>query len=93
MSGAEWISVTLWGLHVVVGLIAAVAISVDRRPSSAIAWILLIIFVPLIGLVAFLLVGFGRLPRGRREKQSEVCALMLERAGVLAIAHTPATPN
>lgn len=79
--------------HLVVGFIAAVAISMNRRPASAIAWILTIIFIPLLGLVAFLLVGFGRLPARRREVQADVSRLMASRSDVLAQAVTPSSPR
>jgi cardiolipin synthase len=60
------ISWLLAAAHVLIVLVAAVLISANRKPSAAIAWLLAIIFVPLLGVCAFLLVGFGRLPRKRR---------------------------
>lgn len=41
----------------------------NRRPSSALAWIVLIVVLPLIGLVLFALIGSSKLPKARREKQ------------------------
>ena len=43
--------------HVVLSGIATVLVSANRKPSAAIAWVLAIIFVPFLGLVAFLLMG------------------------------------
>lgn len=44
-------------------------------------------------LVVFFLVGFGRLPKARRDKQREVCALMLERSGVAEHRTGPGEPE
>jgi len=73
------VELVLLALHVVVGFVAAVIISLRRKPATAIAWILTIVFIPLLG---FLLVGMGRLPRRRREKQHEVNRMMWERSGL-----------
>ncbi len=67
----------------VVGLairIAAIAIvPVNRRPSSAMAWLLAIFLIPYIGVIAFLLIGNPKLPAHRRRKQREVNRVILER--------------
>lgn len=83
MNAAEFLAMIALIVHVGVVVIAAILISANRRPSAAIAWILAIIFIPYLGIIAFLLVGFGRLPRARRDKQRQVNALMLERTEVL----------
>ena len=74
--------------HVVVVLVAAVVISANRRPSSAIAWLLAIIFIPYIGAAAFFLVGFSTLPAGRRADQRHVTDLILKRTqGLDLVSH------
>lgn len=93
MNAAEIVGIILLAAHIVIGFTAAVVISLRRKPATAIAWILTIIFIPLIGVFAFFLIGFGRLPRRRREKQQEVNALMLERADVLEHRATELTPD
>lgn len=50
-------------------LIALGAAPRGRRPSSALAWIILIVVLPLIGLVLFALIGSPKLPKARRDKQ------------------------
>ena len=82
MTTAELIAVLALCAHVIIGFVAAVVISLRRKPATAIAWILTIVFIPFVGAVVFFLIGFGRLPRARREKQAAVNALMLERSGV-----------
>jgi cardiolipin synthase len=93
MSAGELLSSVLLLMHVVVGFIATVAVSANRRPSSAIAWILLIVFIPLVGLIVFFLVGFGRLPVRRREKQREVSQRMLARPEMADRSVLPASPS
>jgi cardiolipin synthase len=55
-----------------VRLIAVLIIPVNRRPSSAMAWLLAIFLIPYLGIIAFLLIGNPKLPKHRREKQREI---------------------
>ncbi|MEO8219441.1 MAG: phospholipase D-like domain-containing protein [Specibacter sp.] len=71
-----WILVAL---HVVLGAVAVAYVSARRRPATAIAWMLTIIFIPFVGVIAYLMVGINRLPKGRRDKQKYVNELILER--------------
>jgi cardiolipin synthase A/B len=41
----------------------------NRRPSSGMAWLLLIFLVPVLGILIFLLIGSSHVPRKRREEQ------------------------
>jgi len=78
---------------VLIVLVAAVFISANRKPSAAIAWILAIIFIPVLGLLLFLLVGFPKLPRKRRDKQREVSEAVLARTdGLDRVIHRDAWP-
>ena len=93
MSG-EGITLLLIAAHALVVLTAAVYISARRMPSAAIAWILAITFVPLLGILWFLLVGAGRLPRRRRDQQREVNRVMLDRApGEWEVGHREEWPE
>ena len=52
------------------------------------------IFIPLIGIVFFLLIGFGKLPRKRRNKQREVCEAILARTdGLDRVSHREVWPS
>ena len=94
MSQSVLISWLLLAAHVLIVLVAAVLISANRKPSAAIAWLLAIIFVPLLGICAFLSVGFGRLPRKRRAKQREVCEAILARTdGLDRVSHRDEWPS
>ena len=90
----DLVALLLFVAHVVLGGIAIVLVSANRRPSAAIAWVLTIIFIPFVGVVAFLLVGLTRLPRSRREKQRYVSAMMVERTdGLSDVSHGPEWPD
>jgi cardiolipin synthase len=56
-------------LEVVLLLVALAAAPRNRRPSSALAWIILIVVLPLIGLALFAIIGSPKLPAARRDKQ------------------------
>jgi cardiolipin synthase len=87
------LALLLAAAHALVVFVATILLSANRRPSAAIAWVLAIAFVPLIGVLVFLLVGAGRLPRTRRERQSEVNALIAERTpGLDAVSHRDEWP-
>ena len=57
MSQSVLISWLLVVAHVLIVLVAAVLISANRKPSTAIAWIIAIIFIPVLGITFFLLTG------------------------------------
>jgi len=60
------------GANIVLFLILLVMLFIvprNRKPSSAIAWLLLIALVPVIGLLLFWLFGRTKLPKRRREQQ------------------------
>ncbi|MGI5952392.1 MAG: cardiolipin synthase [Brooklawnia sp.] len=89
----EILSIVATVAHVALGFVFAVVISLHRKPATAIAWILAIIFIPVLGVLAFFLIGFGRLPKARRDKQREVNQLMLERSGVTEHVAGPGQPD
>src|SRR3954449_4594429 len=62
-----------------------------RRPSSAMAWLLLILLVPLFGLLAFLLIGSPHVPRKRREEQ--LVAGTVIQSSLATIPALPASPD
>ena len=94
MSQTVLVSWLLFAAHVLIVLVAAVLISANRKPSAAIAWILAIIFIPVLGIIFFLLVGFGKLPRKRRAKQREVCDAILARTdGLDRVSHRDEWPS
>lgn len=90
----DWVGVILTIAYWVVIAIAAAAIAANRRPGSAIAWVLAIVFIPFLGLFAFLLVGYSKLPQHRMQKQREVTELILARtAGLDLVSHRDEWPS
>lgn len=83
-----------WLLGVVVvfaiDVVALIVIPRDRKPTAAMAWLLLILLVPVIGAALFLLIGNFRLPRRRRELQAQIDARLRAQA---AGASRPATDS
>src|SRR6478736_9764381 len=60
---------------------ALVVLPGNRRPQTAMAWLLLIIAIPFLGFVLFLLFGRTTVGKKRRAQQEEV------NAAILAAAH------
>jgi cardiolipin synthase A/B len=51
----------------------------NRKPSSAMAWLLLVLLIPFVGLAIFLLLGRTEIGRRRHAKQAEVDELIRRR--------------
>lgn len=69
-----------WTLDVVLRLVSLIVVPRNRRPGSAIAWLLAIMVFPLLGFPLYLLLGKAQLPRRRRETQQAINRLMRVRA-------------
>jgi cardiolipin synthase A/B len=63
----------------------------QRRPGSAMAWLLLIFLVPVIGLLFFLLIGSTHVPRKRRVEQ--LAAGTVIQSSLSSIPALPATED
>ncbi|MGI6879047.1 cardiolipin synthase [Microbacterium sp. gxy059] len=74
----EWLSLsTAWVAFVflvdmTIRITSIMFVPPGRRPTSAMAWLLLIYFLPVPGVLFFLLIGNPRLPKKRRDIQAEV---------------------
>jgi cardiolipin synthase len=80
-AAAAWAAVLVAAAIVdfVVRLICLIYVPRNRRPQTATAWLLAIFFLPpYIGVTLFLLLGSRRLPRARREKQTEINSFITE---------------
>ena len=84
---AEWVSslefltsTALVVLHLVLVVVALGVIPGDRKPSSAMAWLLLIVLIPYVGFLIFLLIGSDKLGGRRQSQQLEVNARIRERS-------------
>ena len=76
---APWIATALYLLDLTIKVVALGVVPRNRRPSSGMAWLLVIMVIPFLGLVIFLMLGRTRLGRRRHEQQAEVNALVAER--------------
>jgi cardiolipin synthase len=83
MLGADFWAIALLIAHGVLVIVAAIVISANRRPAAAIAWLIAIVFIPVIGLLVFWLLGLSKLPAARRADQAYVTQLFERRAGGL----------
>jgi cardiolipin synthase len=72
------IALALLVIDFVIRVLSVVIIPRNRRPQTALAWLLAIFFIPYIGFGLFLLVGTFRLPKHRRQKQVEINEYILE---------------
>lgn len=68
------------GIDVVLRLISLVVVPRNRRPGSALAWLLAIMVLPIVGFPLFLLLGRSQLPKRRLAKQKAVNRLLRVRA-------------
>ena len=80
MNAIVWAPVILYVVELIIKIVALGTIPGNRRPSSSIAWLLLIVVTPILGLVIFLLIG-SPFVRGRRAKvQAEANKVISERS-------------
>ena len=77
----------VWACVVLINVIVLGLVPERRSPSSAMAWLLLILLVPVLGLLIYLLIGSPYVPRKRREEQRAVGAVIQN-----SLAETPALP-
>ena len=86
-------SAALAAIEGVLLVVALVVAPWNRRPSSALAWILLIVVLPIIGLALFWLIGSPKLPKARRDKQRTMNERIEERSrDVEHVADTHGAP-
>jgi cardiolipin synthase len=79
MNAIVWAPLILYLVELTIKIVALGTIPGNRRPSSSIAWLLLIVVTPILGLVIFLLIG-SPFVRGRRAKvQAEANKVITER--------------
>jgi len=86
------VALVLATIDITLRVVAVVIVPANRRPSSAVAWLLAIFLIPYAGALAFLLIGFPQLPRARRRKQRRVNELINERNAGSALASESSQP-
>ncbi|CAN5238232.1 cardiolipin synthase [soil metagenome] len=65
-------------LDIAIRVLALIFVPRNRRPQTALAWLLLIFFQPYVGIILFAMFGRARLPRARRRSQRESTKYILE---------------
>ncbi len=78
LMAVSWVALAYVGSLVVSGVMLFI-IPRRRAPTTAIAWLLLIALVPVLGLGFYFLVGDPKLPRARRRRQAVIDRLHRER--------------
>jgi hypothetical protein len=59
-------------LYYAICIVALLVVPLNRKPSSAIAWLMLIVALPYLGVILFLLLGSPKLTKRRRARQRTV---------------------
>ncbi|WP_251454598.1 cardiolipin synthase [Microbacterium sp. Marseille-Q6648] len=72
MTITSWALIAVIVFDVIVRVTAVIVVPRNRRPTAAMAWLLAIYFIPIIGVFLFLLIGNPRLPRKRRQMQDRI---------------------
>ncbi len=70
-------------IDLIIRLVALVVIPRDRLPTAAMAWLLAVFFIPVIGVLLFLLIGNPKLPEKRQRKQREMDAVIARESKAL----------
>jgi cardiolipin synthase A/B len=79
VNAVVWLPLILYLAELTIKIVAIGTVPSNRRPSSSIAWLLLIVVTPILGLALFLLIG-SPFVRGRRAKvQAEANKVISQR--------------
>ena len=77
-----WVAPLIGGIlvaaEITIRVIAVCVIPINRRPSTALAWLLAILLIPYVGILLFLLFGSSKLPKKRRAKQRAINARIMD---------------
>ncbi len=92
-SAPTLVAVLLVSAGLAIRVVALGVIPGNRKPTTGVAWLLLVLLSPLIGLVAFAFFGSPRLGRRRHARQLEVKSRIAARTeGLAPVATAPGTP-
>lgn len=79
----SWWLVLYLIVDAIVRVVAIIVVPRNRKPESALGWLLAIYFIPIVGVLLFLLIGSPKLPRGRRRMQDEINQVIRSQASVV----------
>ncbi|GAA2982499.1 cardiolipin synthase [Microbacterium terrae] len=80
---ATWWAVVVLVVDLAIRITAIIVVPRNRRPTAAMAWLLAIYFIPIVGVFLFLLIGNPRLPRKRRRQQQAINEYIHETSAAL----------
>jgi cardiolipin synthase len=86
-----WVAVVLIVIDLIVRVLAIVFVPRNRRPGSAMAWLLAIFFIPYVGVFFYLIIGSPRLGRKRRAKQREINTFITDSTQAIEFRKNPPT--
>jgi cardiolipin synthase len=78
INAAGWVLIFAVLIDFLVRVTAIIVVPRNRRPATAVAWLMAIFFLPYIGVLTFLLIGSYKLPKKRRDKQQAINQFILE---------------
>ena len=78
-------------VHAAIVITALIVIPRGRKPTAAMAWILLIVVLPGVGVVLYLVIGNFRLPAKRRAEQARIDEIIRGRVTANALDETDAS--
>ena len=85
LSSVGWVWLALeWAIR----LGALFVVPRNRKPSSAMAWLLVIFFLPEVGIILFLVLGNPKLPKARRQAQKTLDGFIIRTLKQLQKTHT-----
>ena len=89
----SFLAAALYLADLAIKVVALGVIPGNRRPSTGMAWLLLILAIPFVGFLVFLLLGSTRLRGKRHLQQQEVNQIVAERTAHLppavSLTHLP----
>ena len=77
-------------VHAAIVITALIVIPRGRKPTAAMAWILLIVVLPGVGVVLYLVIGNFRLPAKRRDEQARIDEIIRGRVTANGLGETDA---
>lgn len=87
------ISVTAAVLIILINIAAIGVIPEGRRPQTAMAWLILIVFAPFVGLLAFLFFGSARIGHQRRRELTTANEVIADETQILAAQPPAGAPD
>lgn len=87
----HWVPLVLFLIDLIVKIIAVGVVPQNRRPSSGTAWLLLILFLPYVGIALFLIIGSPYINKRRRRIQAEANRLL--ETGTANLPEVPASAD